>query len=539
MRLVLKVLTYKSLPVSKELRVEYSQDGGSIGRKADRTMVLEDNDKIVSGQHADIIFANGQFFIKDTSSNGTYLVNAGLSLSNAEAVLQQNEVLRIGEYEILVEMLADEPAPLALNSFTGGPFANTPSPFAEQPVTSIPPESAPFNSFLTDIDRPPAWGDGIDSSGDLGIFSQRPFSDDFESDLNAVSGLGHSAHSNFPFSASVPAGNDNISSILAGIDAIPAFGDANHQALVSDSLHENPFGSSAPSPVYSSSSELSSGSVIHDSFTPPAVFETPSNSAPDIANFFAGLDVAAPNLEPQTLHNNFEAVSPPPIIPPVTTQVFTQPTPQPTPTPVVPVVVASNNAASSSTPLDISLMQQFLAGAGIRDVSFLPSENCAEAMRSAGILFRLMVEGLMDVLRARAEMKSEFRVSVTTLRSIDNNPLKFNPEVESVLKLLMGPHNSAFIKSEEAVKGAFKDIKYHQLAMTAGIQASLAEILHKFDPEGFEKVYAEGLVFQKKTKCWELYCEKYPEFKSLAMEEFFGEEFANAYEKQMQLFARS
>ncbi|WP_347988887.1 type VI secretion system-associated FHA domain protein TagH [Methylomonas sp. AM2-LC] len=536
MRLVLKVITYKSLPVSKEIRVEYSQDGGSIGRKADRTMVLEDNDKIVSGQHADIYFANGHFFIKDTSSNGTYLVKAGLSLSNAEAVLQPNEVLRIGEYEILVDMLADEPAPIDLNSFSGGPFANTPAPFAERPMASPQSDSGDFASFLTGIDTPSAWGDGMESSGDLGVFSQRPFSDDFESDLNAVSGLSGTGQMHSPFSTSGPAGNENISNFLAGIDAIPAFGEANSQLLSNESLSGDPFASSTPSPVFSST-ELNSGSVMHDNFTPPAVFETPLSPAPDMANFFAGLDASAPNIEPKTEQSHFETVSPPPIIP-VATQTFSQPTTPPTPAFVAPPVVSSH-ASSSATPLDISLMQQFLTGAGIRDANFLPADNCAEAMKTAGILFRLMVEGLMDVLRARAEMKSEFRVSVTTLRSVDNNPLKFNPDVESVLKLLMGPHNSAFIKSEDAVKGAFKDIKYHQLAMTAGIQASLAEILHKFDPDGFEKVYAEGLVFQKKTKCWELYCEKYPEFKSMAMEEFFGEEFADAYEKQMQLFARS
>ena len=98
----------------------------------ERWFLLKNNDKIVSGQHVEIFFANGQFFIKDTSFRRTYLVKAGLSLSNAEAVLQQNEVLRIGEYEILVEMLAAEPAPMAFNSMTGGPFANATSPFTAQ-----------------------------------------------------------------------------------------------------------------------------------------------------------------------------------------------------------------------------------------------------------------------------------------------------------------------------------------------------------------------------------------------------------------------
>ena len=181
---------------------------------------------------------------------------------------------------------------------------------------------------------------------------------------------------------------------------------------------------------------------------------------------------------------------------------------------------------------------KFLSGAGISDKNFLPPEAWPESMQSVGALFRHLVEGLMDVLRARAEMKSEFRVSVTTIRSFDNNPLKFNPDVESVLKLLMSPKNPAFIDADMAVKEAFKDIKCHQMAMTAGIQASLTEMLYHFNPDSFEKILGEGLIFQKKARCWELYCEKYPELKNKALEEFFGDEFAEAYEKQMLLLSK-
>lgn len=179
-----------------------------------------------------------------------------------------------------------------------------------------------------------------------------------------------------------------------------------------------------------------------------------------------------------------------------------------------------------------------MRGAGISDLDFVPESQRRAAMNAAGKLFRNLIEGLMDVLRVRAEMKSEFRVSVTTIRSTENNPLKFNPDVESVLKLMLAPNNPAFIAPDAAVSEAFRDIKYHQMAVTAGIQASLAEILRRFEPEAFEKTLGEGLLFQKKARCWELYCEKYPELKTLAVEEFFGDEFADAYEKQMHLFSR-
>jgi type VI secretion system FHA domain protein len=184
-------------------------------------------------------------------------------------------------------------------------------------------------------------------------------------------------------------------------------------------------------------------------------------------------------------------------------------------------------------------LREFLAGAGIHDANFLPSEQWPAMMRTSGELLRSMVQGLMQVLRARAELKSQFRVSVTTMRSVDNNPLKFTPNVDDALKLILAPTNPGFLPPKQAVSEGFNDIMNHQLAMTAGIQAALAEILHSFDPQLIEKSQTEGVLFQKKAKCWEYYLEKFPQLKAVAQEEFFGEAFADAYEKQMLLLNRA
>lgn len=107
MRLFLKVLFYKGSPVLPEKIVEFSGQGGIIGRHASNTLTLEDPDKIVSGRHAEIDFENGQFWIKDISTNGTYLTKADVNLNNAKAALTDNEILRIGEYEIQVEIASE------------------------------------------------------------------------------------------------------------------------------------------------------------------------------------------------------------------------------------------------------------------------------------------------------------------------------------------------------------------------------------------------------------------------------------------------
>jgi len=445
----LTVLSYKGSPLLPPLSAEFDQQGGSIGRKADNTLVLADSEQYLSGHHARIRYQEGQYWLDDTSTNGSVLVHAGVGLNNTSAVLQDQEIVRMGDYELKVELLteafvAPEPV-LEVEPLFAGPFATTTD------------DVGPFSAMPPDVEKP-----------------------------------------------------------------TPDF---------------------MPSPP---------ASVFHDSFAPPAVMEDTPQAADDTPAWLRELDhlsqidsqpssPTAPLPDRPTLPFAIE----PEAIPETSSEVWAaDPSPAMTPMPLSPVpvsdtpVVQSAPQIASGNSTDAELLRLFLEGAGIQDVSFIPPEQSASTMTAAGALFRCLIEGVMDVLRARAEMKSEFRVSVTTIRAVENNPLKFNPDVESVLKLMLGPHNPAFMPASAAVSEAVKDIKQHQLAMTAGIQASLAATLQRFAPDTIEKGLGEGLIFQKKARCWELYCEKYPQLKALAMDDFFGDEFVEAYEKQMRLLDR-
>ena len=64
-----------------------------------------------------------------------------------------------------------------------------------------------------------------------------------------------------------------------------------------------------------------------------------------------------------------------------------------------------------------------LAGAGLERAPVT-----LEFARSFGQIFRVVVSGVMDVLRARQQIKDEFRMRMTQFRAADNNPLKFSAE---------------------------------------------------------------------------------------------------------------
>lgn len=198
-------------------------------------------------------------------------------------------------------------------------------------------------------------------------------------------------------------------------------------------------------------------------------------------------------------------------------------------------VAAAPEARPAAQP-GSDLLEAFLQGAGIAEHWPLPPEDQLAAMKTAGALFRSMVAGLMDELQARKAMKEEFRLAHTVLKPKANNPLKFQPDVASFIKLLLASDDPAFIRANDAVVEGFKDLKFHRLAMTAAFQASLESHLANFDPQVIERSAGDGNPLTKKSRCWAVYCERFPELKDRAVQEIFGEAFAEEYEKHMRQF---
>jgi type VI secretion system FHA domain protein len=182
---------------------------------------------------------------------------------------------------------------------------------------------------------------------------------------------------------------------------------------------------------------------------------------------------------------------------------------------------------------DDDLLNVFLEAAGVGDTDFLSTEKHPELMRTVGALFRELIVGLMNILKGRAEEKAGIRVPMTVLRPTENNPLKFSPGIDEALRLLLGENHTGFIDPVEAVREGYQDLQNHQLAIKAGVQASFMDVLTKFDPQQFERKYQEGIVIQRRAKCWDTYSRAYQKIVKEAMDDFFGEAFSRAYEDQL------
>ncbi|WP_248748438.1 type VI secretion system-associated FHA domain protein TagH [Pseudomonas sp. MWU15-20650] len=212
----------------------------------------------------------------------------------------------------------------------------------------------------------------------------------------------------------------------------------------------------------------------------------------------------------------------------------------PPPAPVIappPVVEPARPVADSEPSPD--LLQAFLRGAGL-DQLRLDKADASAQMESIGRSYRLMVEGLIDVLRARASLKGEFRMQQTMIRPAENNPLKFAPNADEALLLLLRHGNLAFMAPDVAVRDSFDDLRAHQLAVMAGVEAAIKHLLSRFEPAQLEERMGKpgGLssLFNgsRQAQYWQQFTELYSNISREAQDDFqdlFGREFSRAYEE--------
>jgi type VI secretion system FHA domain protein len=216
-----------------------------------------------------------------------------------------------------------------------------------------------------------------------------------------------------------------------------------------------------------------------------------------------------------------------------------QPTPTPpTPGPLVANATAVEPTAQRAHTTDTTVSADFaalLAAAGIEGAAVTP-----EVIEQFGRILRIVVSGTMDLLRVREGVKDEFRMKMTTFKASDNNPLKFSANVEDALHNLLVKRNAAYLPPVEAFRDAFQDARNHQVAMFEGLRAAFAAMLHDFDPQVLEEQFekqSRGSLLSGRRKYWDLYGEWYAilgQDADSAFRSLFGEEFAKAYEQQMQ-----
>jgi type VI secretion system protein len=198
---------------------------------------------------------------------------------------------------------------------------------------------------------------------------------------------------------------------------------------------------------------------------------------------------------------------------------------------------ASKVAAVPTT----ELIAAFLSGAGLPPEA-LRGQDGAAVMRALGRAYRAAVLGLAEILRTRALIKSEFRIEQTRIGAVGNNPLKFLDDPEALVAAMIGAPAAGFQEAGVALSDGVRDLKAHQLAMVAAIQAALARLLEQLDPEALKSRLEKRSLLDavlpgaRKARYWEAFEQSYKTIAAELEEDFngvFGKAFAEAYEDEL------
>lgn len=473
----------------------FGATGGSIGRLPENDWVLPD--PYISGRHARIHWRNGQYLLEDTSSNGVFINAPDRRLGRGELyALQGGDRIFIDAYEIRVTLTVQQQA--------SAPLADLFAPAASAPRGAPPIPEDPFAS------------DPFSPAEPVRAPSRKMIPDDFTFGVSAPS-----------------AGSEST-------DPLQLLGLEPHRAK----------------PAVLQAKDLARGSPLSDHYEPPPALTTPllepspavadalipegydplQDDLPAYAPKPASKPSAAPRPAPGQRSTSAAPVrvQAPPVQPPRERPAAIQEPPR-IPTPSAAAASAQPASGASTSSFDFAAM---LAGAGLDGVQVTP-----ELAENFGRILRIVVGGLMDALRARGQIKDEFRMRVTSFKAADNNPLKFSANVDDALHNLLLKRNSAYLGPAEAFEDAFADVRNHQMAMLAGVRVAFEAMLNEFDPERlqetFDRQIKKGslLAAPARLRYWDLYRDKFHDMvkdPESSFRELFGDEFAQAYEEQLE-----
>ena len=180
----------------------------------------------------------------------------------------------------------------------------------------------------------------------------------------------------------------------------------------------------------------------------------------------------------------------------------------------------------------------------ISELERLSDAECIAMMENVGQTYRQVVGGMLDIMMARARLKHEFRMDMTMIRPAANNPLKFSAGVDDALHHLLFRRSRGFLPARDAFAEGFRDLKEHEMAMVAGMRAIFNQTMDRFEPDRLEEIFSRqhpggGILAGfggREAKYWSLYRQEYERLANDARDhflDFFGAEFAKAYEEQI------
>lgn len=549
MLLTLEVISANGDMLGSNRRKTVGPEGAQIGRSKESDWVI--NDQYISRTHARVRYVNGAFYIEGLGRNPLALNDPEQTIPNNEPhLLRSGDRFFLDQYEIKVSVSSGQ-APAQIIG----------DPFAVEAARS--PASVPQAWDVGIVDGEAEGASNLDPLAALGGSAPRKQAPLPPVNIHQGSVLEDSYRAPMPMSSGpMSSGPTRPVSANPGPVAPAAIipTPAGAGGKIPDAWDRSGFtqmGQQPQSPAPPPRRPAPAAPPLRTPASPDAGVnraELPDDSIPDTWDKARMTRLEPPPAPPTALSTS---KTPSARVPP-TPQPFHEPVhetapktlekPRPPappshtirrpaePAAAPPVRTSGEPAAATSAAGSLNL-EDLLHAAGVPATQMSP-----EMASELGQVLRIVVQGLMEVLQSRAEIKSQLRMSMTRMQASENNPLKFSPNVEAALHTLLVERNRGYLPTTRAFQEALTDIRNHQIAVLQGIRTAFDAMLEHFDPEKLEAEIERqskrgGLLnLGGKGRFRDYYVEQFASMTRDPDESFrrlFGEYFAQAYEEQM------
>lgn len=497
MDLLLEIISHQrhSLP-AEHTQFTFSTAGGTIGRNQNCNWCIDDPERLISGSHCSIVFENNHFYIHDTSTNGLFINDQPNPLGSQVHTIANGDLLSLGQYQLRATLMAQQERavyssvvhnPQSQNSISGIQAApDNVSLFPDATVQELDP-LAPFEQSSSAPGRLNNQDILAEPDPVNGILNPVSFNQSYVDLPNAIP---EDWHSDSQTGTEQPVTKQAESYIQTTpekrpetVQKVGSFEDFNK--------------------------DYHSGIAVENSLLSP-VKEQP----------FSGIQNNNQQSNLNNIAHTVDHISD-------NTAVATR--------------TLSETHSKSNTDTDIVNILFNTLGIKAEDV---PAEKLPQLVKNIAQISRHSMQGIMQTMNARAHLKNEFRMERTTIKTEQNNPLKFCINYEQLLHYMLTHPVPGYLNSEESVKEAFKELQEHQIAVMAGMKSALMYMLNKLSPEKIQQRSDKTIsltLSNKKTRYWEAYKELYEDIMSEddVFNHVFGNEFCRAYEHQAELLKES
>lgn len=185
-----------------------------------------------------------------------------------------------------------------------------------------------------------------------------------------------------------------------------------------------------------------------------------------------------------------------------------------------------------------SFVTTFVAKTGVSSqvIRHLRPKDMADLLAS---LTTIATARLMGMLKARWAAKSLMRQTrQTIIQATGNNPLKFSPDAQHALALMLGPRTAtgAFVEAAEAFSESFDDLEEHQETLFEAMRQAIDRLARDFDPGALTNgtppgTLAEALPVVRKARLWDRSVARWQRLSTLddGIEGLFWRYFGEAY----------